>query len=298
MNKVISIVLLQRAYFPHVWRQRFSLLLVLSLLAVSEAGHATVISGSSSSYGLSADIDVTLLNVLGPPTIVNVSAGPAPTSSGTAPAPYGDSDSLVSLSAGLPGVLGVSTDLLQTSAVSGIDGAPGSSYAFADASVANLAISALAQLSLSAELIRSATGVSGDHGTLVASGGTTLVNAAISGPLGSIALDVFPAPNTVVNVATLGLVGVSLILNEQIETGDGINSRGRAVNAIHLTLDGFVSGLISLTGDIIISHSEAHMQAQPNEPVQVPEPTTLALMSLGFAALNWRSRRKEADYLA
>jgi hypothetical protein len=271
------------------------------LLTVSGVGHATVISGSSSSYGLSADVDVKILNVLGLPTLVNVSAGPAPTSSGTASPPYTDSASLVSLSAGLPGALGVSTGLLDTNADSDIDGAAGAKFADANAQVVNLTLSAIAQLLiLSADAIHSTASVSGDHGALVAFGGAALVNAAIKGPLGSIALDILPAANTVVDVAVLGLVGVSLILNEQIETGDGINSRGLAVNAIHLTLNGFVSGLISLTGDIIISHSEAHMQAQPDQPnqphqpVPMPEPTTLALMGLGFVALSWRSRRQAA----
>ena len=80
----------------------------------------------------------------------------------------------------------------------------------------------------------------------------------------------------------LGLTGVSLILNEQILTGDGISNAGMAVNAIHLEFNDFTSGLGILNGDIIIGHSEAQVQALP---AQVPEPGTLALTALALAAM-------------
>lgn len=288
---VSSLVLLRCADFPRVWRQRISLLLGLSLLAVSCAGHATVIGGSSSSYGVEASVTSTVLGIS-----TTVTVGPASNSSGVAPAQYTDSDSVASLKAGLLGLLSVSTGVLQTSAHSDIDGLAGSKFADADASVMGLSITALAGLlTLSADLVTSGANVSGDYGGLAASGGVTLVNAKISGPLGSVFLDASPLPNSALNLDVLGLTGVSLILNEQILTGDGDSSRSLAVNAIHLAINGFVSGLATFTGNIVISHSEAALvQAVGDQPAQVPEPGTLSLIAvLAFVP---RFRRRSAGF--
>jgi hypothetical protein len=57
-------------------------------------------------------------------------------------------------------------------------------------------------------------------------------------------------PNTEID---LGILGITLILNETDVTGDGMTSYGVSRNALHLTLN--VLNLI--TGDVIIAHSEA-----------------------------------------
>jgi len=64
-----------------------------------------------------------------------------------------------------------------------------------------------------------------------------------------------PAPNTNVDLAALGIVGATLILNEQTSTGDGVHSLANATNAIHLTLN--VAQLV--TADVIIAHSEVSL---------------------------------------
>lgn len=64
-----------------------------------------------------------------------------------------------------------------------------------------------------------------------------------------------PAPNTPIDLDVLGIVGATLILNEQTRSGDGVHSLSTATNALHLTLD--VAGLV--TAEVVIAHSEASL---------------------------------------
>lgn len=59
-----------------------------------------------------------------------------------------------------------------------------------------------------------------------------------------------PAANT--TVAT-GVIGATLVVNEQTLTGDGISGLGVASNAFHLSLN--IAGII--TADVVISHAQA-----------------------------------------
>lgn len=65
-----------------------------------------------------------------------------------------------------------------------------------------------------------------------------------------------PPPNTVVDLSALGIVGATLVLNEQVVEGDGSSSAFMSTNAIHLTLNS--AGLA--TADVIIGHSDAQLQ--------------------------------------
>lgn len=67
------------------------------------------------------------------------------------------------------------------------------------------------------------------------------------------ALPTNPAPNTTIDLAPLGIVGATLVLNEQAIAGDGINWSSMSSNAVHLTLD--VAGLI--TADVTVGHSDS-----------------------------------------
>lgn len=64
-----------------------------------------------------------------------------------------------------------------------------------------------------------------------------------------------PAPNTGIDLSPLGIVGATLILNEQTMSGDGVHSLAMTSNAVHLTLN--VVNLV--TADVIIAHSEASL---------------------------------------
>jgi hypothetical protein len=303
MNKFISGILLQNIYSQRVWRQRFSLILGICLLAVSGAGQATVISGSSSSYVVSVDVSANVLGLIN----LNLGVSPTPVSSGTAPDPYVFSNSTVSLNEGLNllgiNLLGVSAGILNADASSDADGSDGAKFASASASIVDLGVGALGLIGLNVEAVKSTASVYGDFGALVAAGETILAGAELSILGVPIALIDIPAPNTVVDLSLAGLVGVSLILNEQIFTGNGIDSIGLVVNAIHLSFNAFVSGAASLTGDIIISHAQAQISTMPGEvaapaPAPIPEPGTLALLGSGFAILGWKSRRKTAASFA
>ncbi len=61
-----------------------------------------------------------------------------------------------------------------------------------------------------------------------------------------------PAPNTTVDLSALGVLGASLVLNEQTVSGDGITTIAKSSNALHLTLA--MAGLI--TADVVVAHSE------------------------------------------
>lgn len=296
MNKFILGILLRNNSRQGVWRQQFSLILGISLLAVSGSGQATVIGGSSSSnaVGVGVNAAVPLLGIS-----ANLSVNLIPASSGTAPTPYDVSNSVPSLNAGLGSIFGVGVGRINADASSNIDGSDGPKSASASASILDIGLDiglgVLELVNLNLETVKSTATVSGDFGALVAAGETILEGAALSIAGVPIALVDIPAPNTVVDLSGLGLAGVSLLLNEQILTGDGVGSRGLAVNAIHLSFNAFVSKLVSLTGDIIIAHAQAQITAMPNEAAApIPEPGTLALLGSGFAILGWKSRRKTA----
>lgn len=62
-----------------------------------------------------------------------------------------------------------------------------------------------------------------------------------------------PPPNTGIDLAPLGIVGATLVLNEQAISGDLVNTATLSSNAIHLTLG--VAGLI--TADVMVGHADS-----------------------------------------
>ena len=61
-----------------------------------------------------------------------------------------------------------------------------------------------------------------------------------------------PPPNTSVDLSALGLVGATLVLNEQNSSGDGIQSLTMSMNALRISLD--AAGL--LTADVTVGHTD------------------------------------------
>jgi hypothetical protein len=85
--------------------------------------------------------------------------------------------------------------------------------------------------------------------------GSTLVGLTVNGmTLG----DITPAPNTTIPIPGVG----SVILNEQIRSGDGVYSTALTVNMIHVVLNG------TLNGDIIVAsaHSDVNFTLAPPPP--------------------------------
>lgn len=238
----------------------FSASLALPVLLVvsffSFAGNALAqTEGNSSAYGVFAELD--LLPLIGP--VVGIDLGPVAPSSGSAPPDYSDSDSVLSasLSSGLTGSI-LSTGLLSTDAISDIANDTTSSSATVDG--LNLSVVGLLPLlTIGADTVVTTAEVSGScsEGNLTATGTTTIENAGAGGTLG---LGLTIDSNPTANFELINLLGIRVVLNEQIITGDGVNSRGITVNAIHVDLTNTVLSLIgALSGDIVIAQSQAEV---------------------------------------
>jgi len=96
-------------------------------------------------------------------------------------------------------------------------------------------------------------GNGGGQGGLPGSG-ATLGNLGISLLGINVPVPLNPAPNTTVDIP-LGIVGATLVLNEQTIGGDGVHSLSMSSNGVHLTLN--VANLV--TAEVIIAHSEASL---------------------------------------
>jgi len=242
------------AYLSRLLRLAIPIIVIgiISLPSVSKAQT----TGGSSSFGAFADL--ILVPLIGPG--INIDLGPVSTASGNAPPDYSDSDTVLStgLSTGQTGNI-LSTGVLATSASSVI----ANDNTSADATVDNLSLSvvgALQLLSIGADTVVSTADVSGDCGTgsLTATGATTIENGSAGGTLG-IGLTISSSPPP--NFELINLLGIRVVLNEQIVTGDGVTSRGITVNAIHVDLTNTVLSLLGvLSGDIIIAQSQAQVQ--------------------------------------
>jgi len=84
--------------------------------------------------------------------------------------------------------------------------------------------------------------------------GTALVGLSING---GAPVDVTPAPNTTISVVP----GVTVILNEQIASGDGVRTSALTVNVIHVVLQDTLTGVI--TGNIIVSSAHSDVDFVP-----------------------------------
>lgn len=231
------------------------LLIAICLVSMPTVARAQT-TGNSSSFGAFADL--TLLPLIGPG--INIDLGPVSTASGSAPPDYSDADTVLStgISTGQTGNV-LSTSVLATNASSFI----ANDNTSADATVDDLVLSivgSLPLLTIGADTVVSTADVSGDcgAGSLTATGTTTIEGASVGGTLGlGLSIAVNPTPN----FELINLLGIRVVLNEQIVTGDGVTNRGITVNAIHVDLTNTILSLIgALSGDIIISQSQAQVQ--------------------------------------
>lgn len=215
-------------------------------------------TANSSAFGES--VNVTLLPIVGGG--IPVQSGPLPTVSGSAPPPFAKTATVASATLQVPlplvGQLFLATDVLTVNASADV---PNVNNASADATVnsTGLTLGLLgALLSVDAEIIQSTADISGACGALKATGTTTIVGGAIGGLVAkSILLN--PAPNTVL----LNQLGIKVVANEQIPTGDA-NNRALTVNAIHISFTNTsLLGIGVLSGDIILSQSKAALKCAP-----------------------------------
>jgi hypothetical protein len=288
-------------------------LIIAGLLSTSGL-QAAVTAGTSSAIGVDASTEVLSLIAVTPVQIGS--------SSGSAPAVYNTSQSAVSANSdvSVPAVITAlaTQGLLATNVQSDVDGTAGSKSASATATltgpsgggpfsvtvadVFSLVNDPPALLAMTATTIQTTSTVSGDHGTLAATGTTILANFALSinggtaltlAGLGLTAGVDFDAgtgeillPNRVINLSLLdgSLAGVSLVLNRQVETVNTAGQRDLEVTAIALDMSGItVNGIEGVSVDLDLAKSTSELVAAPE-----PEIASLIIGSFGLLALRRR----------
>ncbi|WP_152569485.1 MULTISPECIES: PEPxxWA-CTERM sorting domain-containing protein [Sphingomonas] len=271
------------------------LTMLAALSAFAASTPALAQSASSSAYGLSVNETATV------PGLATVTATVAPVApaSGSAPPSYNNSNQVASVteSAALGGVVPLNQNLSTGLITSTAAGTPTSATATSTINNLSAGLTGLFDanvLSIGATTITS-TSQASSAGGLTTSGSSFIEGLRITGTLlGSLGIDVnalvSAAPNTTFSVA-----GLSLIFNQQSMLGDGINSIGTATNAIQLNFNNFAAGTRLLNGTINIGHSEAFVTSAA--VAAVPEPSTWALMLIGFGAVGLAMRRKPSRTL-
>jgi hypothetical protein len=109
---------------------------------------------------------------------------------------------------------------------------------------------------VTAQLVVAMSSSAADGSTATStSEGSTLIGLSING---SSPTDVTPSPNTRISIP-----GGTVILNEQIASGDGVHTSALTVNMIHVVLNDPLTGTI--TGDIIVTsaHSDVNFVPAP-----------------------------------
>jgi uncharacterized repeat protein (TIGR01451 family) len=191
---------------------------------------------------------------------VQASSGPLSSVSGDTP-PFNKDASALSINVGL----GPYGTVLHTGLLLSHTDSPSAGQVSSNATVHDLGISLLPVaplLTLHTDEVRSSAVIGGTCGSaLTATGSTTLVNAGVGGTLGlGLHIGASVAPNTVL----LDLLGIRVVLNEQLVGGDGVTSRSISVNAIHISIqNALLSPIARLTGNIVIAHSEAQVVCAP-----------------------------------
>jgi len=85
--------------------------------------------------------------------------------------------------------------------------------------------------------------------------GSTLIGLSISG---SSPTDVTPSPNTRISIP-----GGTVILNEQIASGDGVHTSALTVNTIHIVLNDLLTGTITVDIIVASAHSDVNFVPAP-----------------------------------
>jgi hypothetical protein len=204
----------------------------------------------------------------------HVDFGPELPASGSAPPAYNVNNSLASFNTTV-GPLSFTTGVLVDTAGGDIATAEGT----ASSSLASLNITADSIFTLTATAVSSTSSV---DGTPSATGFSTLGDLAITIFGSSINIPLNPSPNDVI----FDQLGVTVTLNQQIPVIEGGFGEGITTNAIAIDLDVF-----GVTGSIDIAQSQASISE-----AAVPEPSTWAMMALGFIGLAfaYRHTRKVA----
>jgi hypothetical protein len=129
-------------------------------------------------------------------------------------------------------------------------------------------------------------------GFSVATGFTSLAYLTLSGTaLGTLTIDGSLYANPVANTVLLKLLGLRIVLNEQIASGDNVTSAGIITNAIDVSFTNFLLGTNLLNGNIIVGHSQTAI-TEVAPVAGVPEPATWQQMIAGFSVIGLAARRR------
>jgi hypothetical protein len=277
------------------------LLLAVAFMVLSAQGaRALVITGTSRGFGLSTLL--TLSNPLTGDTFIDIS--PFPRSTGTAPAPYFTNGLFPSgggIGSFLIGALG-NAGQLGSDASSDVDGLPGARFALAHGSAHAFSLGLDSLLSLNIDGLIGNAEVSGDFGALTGTMSTTVSGIALT-VLGSV-IPILGAdlstPNFAVAPTLLGPLGVSIVLDEQTTTGNGISFLDVRDTAVDITFANFiVPPLGVLNGSIKLGDAYAALTARTagngGPPLTAPEPRLSWLLVTAVfattAAAAWLRRR-------
>jgi hypothetical protein len=131
----------------------------------------------------------------------------------------------------------------------------------------------------------SATAAIAADGHLYGTNSASIANFNLTGSLLSgLTLDLVTMASAAPNTVALNLLGLKLVLNEQLQTFVSTNDLLVQTNAMHLTLSNYSYGGSILSGEVIIGHSQAEIAA-------VPEPATWGMMLVGFGGIGFAMRR-------
>jgi hypothetical protein len=235
---------------------------------------ALAASGLASAMLAAAPASAAVTNITSSSTVLDVALniggfGPELLASGSAPPAYDITKSFASFSTNL-GPLSVSTGILTDKASGDTAAAEGA----ASSSLASLNIAAGDFFTLAASAVSSQASV---DGTPAATGSSTLADLTITVLGSSINIPLDPPPNDVI----FDDFGLKITLNQQTHDVEGGFGEGFVVNAIAVDLD-----LLGVKGLIDIAQSKASISE-----AAVPEPSTWAMMGLGFAGLALAYRR-------
>lgn len=148
------------------------------------------------------------------------------------------------LSIGVPGTLSSKTVTVMTT------GAIAANTASAQSSATVEQVNILNGL-VTADLVVAMASSTGNGSTATSSAeGSTLVGLTVNGVVLG---DITPPPNTRIDVPAVG----SVILNEQVPGGDGVQTTALTVNMIHVVLSG------TLTGDVIVASAHSDVNFAP-----------------------------------
>ena len=288
--------------FPKVALVRRSFAAVLAATLAVPAAAVTV---ASSAYGLFVNLNVT--------PAISVGIGPVASVGSTAAPAYNLSNTVLSvnqtLGLGASGLLsfgqGVQTGVIATSATSAFPVTPTGS---ANATVNNLALGLVATssvpfvgpltlLSIGADTLVSDSSVEG-FGAPSATGNATITGLTLGGTaLGGLTVDGSLFVNPAANTELLNLLGLRIVLNEQIPSGNNVSTAGITTNAIHVAFTNFLLGTNLLNGDIVVADSRASITGVGAAP-GVPEPATWVEMVAGLGLVGLVARRRQRRSIA